>query len=514
MPTNENEELISGTTYEYTIDPNAQDFTVQFSLRYADGTEIFDADNNIVSNDIQQLIFNFVEEPTIDGVYGNTSILGELKTGNAKVAFMGDSISNNAATTFTTFWHAALFEWHPDSWKGAWFHPNASNTGMFCNVSLGAFSSDVKRQAGGTDTTVSELNRQGMYLRGGDVIAANGAAVQFQFFANSLSAIQADRSNRDVLARFPDGAQIFEKSDGNRDIATVDNPVSMSARVLAGDDDNYDTTDSTWRLVSPSTAATTAAQFNPTLNTDLTVYGPMIESAPDSTNYNDDNGNLTGNWNLLWASKPAQVGTHWVFDGAFFGGTNDGMTISYFGDGGWTTGSHFPPGDNINIGGVPDTWHYDQEYLRERAAFEELSHVYIHIGQNDIAGGMDRTGAEALANLDLMLSNIRNEIPGVKIVITTIYDTLDDSADNLADKATFNAGIISRAQTSSDMVCVDLSSYIKEQKPDLNTFTDDWLQGSSSDSSSDRVHPDTTGASAMQAYVWSKVEEAAAIGGN
>ena len=215
MPTNENEELISGTTYEYTIDPNAQDFTVQFSLRYADGTEIFDADNNIVSNDIQQLFFNFVEEPTIDGVYGNTSILGELKTGNAKVAFMGDSISNNAATTFTTFWHAALFEWHPDSWKGAWFHPNASNTGMFCNVSAAAFATDVKRPAGGKDTAdppiIPELDRQGMYLRGGEVSGANGAAVQFQFYANSLSAIQADRTNRPVLARFPDGAQIFEK---------------------------------------------------------------------------------------------------------------------------------------------------------------------------------------------------------------------------------------------------------------------------------------------------------------
>ena len=453
---------------------------------------------------------------SIANVYGNYNILTELKTGNAKVAFFGDSITNNGGTgTFTTFWHAALFEWHPDSWKGAWFHPEGSITGMFNNLNDDRFNgTEIKRQPGGTNATLNSMDRQGLYLRGGILGGTHNVALQLQFFTASLSDVQAVRANRELLGRWPDGAKIFEKADGSRDIATTTNPVTMQARVLAGSSATHITTGSSWQLRNPgSTANTSTVNYNPTLNTDLTVYGKEMNAAVDPINYTGSEG---GNWNLIYRNNAAQDGSQWAYDGAFFGGFLDGMTISYYGDGGWTTGSHYAPGDSLNLNGVTDNWHYDAEYLRERAAFEGTTHAYVHIGQNDIAGSLQRSGAEALASLDTMLAKIRTEVPGVKIVITTIYTTVDDNAPNAADKAVFNAGIIDRANSASDLCCVDLAQHVTDTfSGDLDQFTIDWLYGDPAvtdpqDPLSDHIHPNQAGASAMQSYVWSRVVAAEA----
>lgn len=127
MPTNENEELISGTTYEYTIDPNAQNLTVQFSLRYADGTEIFDADNNNVSNNIQQLSYNFEQAPTPpveDTLYSyGLERVRDRYTTNGTVAMIGDSTMDsqafgNANNRASRMFAQALITWEPNAWKG------------------------------------------------------------------------------------------------------------------------------------------------------------------------------------------------------------------------------------------------------------------------------------------------------------------------------------------------------------------------------------------------------------
>lgn len=443
-------------------------------------------------------------------VYGNYNILKAMKTDNAKVAFFGDSITNNGGTTtFTTFWHAALFEWHPDSWKGAWFHPQGSITGMFNNPNASRFNDNLQnRPSGGTNAVLPTLDRQGMYVRGGVLGGTTGVALQCQFYTASLSDQQSVRANRALLGRWPDGAKIFEKADGTRDIATNTNPVVMSARVLAGSAATHVTTGSNWQLRNPgSTSNTSTQQYNPPLNTGLTVYGYEINANVDVTNYDGSEG---GYWNLMYRNNAAQDGSQWGYDGAMFGGFKDGMTISYYGAGGWTSASHYAPGDLLDLGSNgTDTFHYTDEYLQQRAQFEGTTHAYVHIGQNDI-GGVQRSGAEALASLDIMLAKIRTNVPGVKIVITTIYDTIDDNADNLADKAAFNAGIIERAEGASDLCCIDLATYVKEQKPDLNQFTLDWLYGDPAVTDpqnplSDHIHPNQEGASAMQSYVWSRV---------
>ena len=442
----------------------------------------------------------------IENVYGQTSILADLKTSNAKVAFFGDSISNNGGTTHTSFWHAALFEWHPTSWKGAWFHTNGSQTGLFTNVNSTRFSgAPVSRPPGATDTVIPELDRQGMYTRGGELDGGAGVAVQSQFYVESLSDVQATRAGRGVLGRWPDGAKIFEKSDGTRDIATSSNLATMQSRVLSGSSASHVTTNSSWQLRNPgSTNNTGTVQYNPTLNTDLTVYGQvMTQNSADTTDYTGSEGSY---WNLMYRSSADQLQKHWAHDGAFFGGTNDGMVISYYGDGGWTSGSHRTPGDTLTTTNGTDQYHYDAEYLAERATFEGTTHAYIHIGQNDIAGSVNRSGSQALASFDAMVTNIKAQIPGVKIIVSTIYDTEDDDSANLNDKQTFNDGLISRAQADSDMVCVDLNAYIEAQKPTLAQFTDDWLMGDSGDSNTDRIHPNQAGASAIMSYFWNRVE--------
>ncbi len=442
----------------------------------------------------------------IENVYGQTSILADLKTSNAKVAFFGDSISNNGGTSHTSFWHAALFEWHPTSWKGAYFHADGSTTGMFTNVNSTRFSGNpITRPPGGTDTTLPELDREGMRLRGGELDGTANVAVQMQFATSSLSSLQSVRTSQAVLGRWPDGAQIFEKTDGTRDIATQANRVQMGCRVLAGNNVDHVTTGSSWQLRNPgSTNNTGTIAYNPTLNTGLTVYSPEIDSSTGDTI--DYIGTEGGNWNLIYRSSTSQAQKHWAMDGVFYGGQNDGLTISYYGDGGWTTGSHRPPGDLLTTTNGTDQYHYTPEYLSERASLEGTTHAYIHIGQNDIAGSVNRNGSQALASFDAMVANIKAQIPGVKIIVSTIYDTEIDDASNLADKAVFNNGIITRASSDPDMVCVDLNAYIKEQKPTLAEFTDDWLMGTSGQAGTDRIHPNQAGASAIMSYLWDRVE--------
>jgi len=442
-------------------------------------------------------------EPVIEYVYGTHSLLAEIKEQPAHVSFVGDSISNNSDTApFTTLFHGALFEWRPNTWKGAWFTTEAGSAGILVQANGNAAA--AYRAGYGSTTGNPYESSSPTKTKTSNTDSTQDWQLQFQF--KWLSATQANRGagTTSFFSRWPDGSYIFRDADGSQTLAKYNTQISMAAQMIGHGQTGYATSMRT-RMFETFTGQS-AVQVAPWASGSLTdgadYWSDTIERS--YLTLQDFDGDTGGFWTLHLDDATSTSGDRQTIESVFWGSDRAGLEISYFGAGSWTTRNHYPPGDEITYnpeepGEITDTWHYTNDALGGRMAALGTTHAFVFIGMNDISSAFARTGEETLEGFDQMLTNMRTERPGIKFVVLTLYTGDADNQAKIDAKATFNAGVKSRAEAASDIAVIDLNQYIVDTWGTQTAFSNAWL--------ADGVHPNQVGAAAMTSWIWSKIVE-------
>lgn len=443
---------------------------------------------------------------SITNVYGTASILAELKDGNAKVAFFGDSISNNTGTDFASFFQAATLSWRPDTWKGAWFNTQGG-VGQW-GLGLGYNAEETLIPGEGADGIALDPPPPGIdhtsanYLRVGTKVGTSLFIYSPGFRQSNLSTLQADREISGFFdAAYGDGPEMFVDSSGSRNLATTAVPVAMGIRFILPNSTDYDNSDGfgiQYVSYNPQSAANTGLRSDATVSVgrvgDFSVESYITATPPDTNNWTGNGAPAGWLWQTQWRHNG---GSDWfAADAHFWGQAGDGMTLSYFGGGGWTARSHRDEiGETLNLDGPEDSWAYSTNYMRARMESEGTTHAFVYIGSNDITA-QSRSSSELIDDFNLMLTRIRAARPGVKIVVGTLYYGVEDSATKMAYKDEFNTYLKNVASASNDICVIDLATYVYSQKSKAD-FEADWLD--------DNIHPNADGAMAMMGYFWDRV---------
>lgn len=425
-------------------------------------------------------------------VYGDASILAEMVTGNAKVTMLGDSIMNDGNTTFTTLYQAAAFCWKPEKWGGIWHNVNGA-LGKGNTISNGG-QNFVTSVPGNPDAWYPGLaSATGGYGKAGESKGVSSRMFDLGFDTDNLSTAAADHLGR-VAARFPDGYGCFQLRGGGRDIATNANQAVFKALFNIGNDTDYQPSAS-MNMYNPGSSLQTGFQTS-----SFTGSGRRLElltiTLSDPTNYT---GSENDDWDIQIRGELVNT-NRLAIEKQYFGGTDDGMTLGYIGDGGWRTRNHYPPGETITTSNGTKAYHYDAQYLNERLDFEGTTHAVIFLGMNDISGA-DRDGATVFADLQTVIANTKVARPDVKIVLYTMYPGVLDDADKLQAKDDLNALIKALPDTDPDVVVYDLGGFIDDQFPSDSAFWAAWLN--------DNTHPNVTGAIAMMEDFWLRCDQSA-----
>jgi len=446
----------------------------------------------------------------IDGVTGNLSILSSMKTDDAKVMFFGDSISNNGGTDFTSLWHASLFAWHPDRWAGAWYGVQASVCGMLQQPGPGVSEEEVAALPGDNSAYPAHTYLQGEYSvlsRGGTTQATTSQAYQMK---HALDTYATSDPRPTLLERFDDSLEAFQDSDGTRRVADGTEPL-IYRPMLFGVGTSPAMAQIDFRMTDPVLGVIRTYEAHDVNSTaGAWVDAPTYSTLTDSYTAGGD-GTGTGEYNVV-VRETGGGGSKDFHTCAHFWGKSTGMTVSYAGYGGWQIDNHseeYPNGPSFSIGtDGPSTWGYSNEHIAARMAVEETSHCFIHLGSNDL-DATAKPAATAIADIDQLVTRLRAAKSGVKFVLVTVYGKDAEIADptQRTNREAFNVLLKEYADNNSaDCVCVDLASYCESQFVDQAAFGAAWLF--------DGVHPNTTGAYAMQLFIWDRVVAATTGSGN
>lgn len=429
-------------------------------------------------------------------VYGNTEQLAELKSGDVHLSIFGDSISSNAQTAFTTLFHGALFEFHPDRWTGAWFHTEASKAGVYVDRPLA--EADISVPAGTDQMFPGTLDRHTSNWSRSGVASANSTQDwDAQFYLQYLSSIQATRKANEstpgalVLGRWPDGSRIFENADGQRTIAADGNVVQMQSQMIGYGTADFCLANLECRLFDPNTLAPGGWASTP-MTGGTGYWSEVISRTNLSTGWTGDES--TGYWTLQ--IRDQTVEKRQILESVFFGDTSNGFELSYFGDGGWRFRNHYPPGETITTTQGTSAYHYKPEAMAGRMAALGTTHAMVVLGANDIKAA-GRTGEDVLADFDLMLGKLRTASPGVKIVALTVFEGSGWSESMNTARSVFNAGLKSRAETVADLTVLDMAAFIEDEFDTAAAFAAAWLD--------DGTHFNQAGAAAVSSWIWSRV---------
>ena len=421
-----------------------------------------------------------------DYVYGNRQILADLLDTNAKVTMIGDSIMNDTNTTFTTLYHAAAYSWRPDKWGGIW-HNIAGAMGP-ANAQAGAVNPGISIPGDGTAWLPGLANATGGYGRYGESAGTTSRMFDIGFSSDNLSTDAADH-NSGISAKFGNGYGCFINANGSRDVATSANQAVLKYAFNIGNDTDY-VDEVNINLYNPGSTQNTGFQ-----TTAFTGSGRRLEVVSATlTDTNDYDGSEGG----VWQGQIRSLNNteYLAVEKQFFGGTDNGFTLGYIGNGGWRTRNHFAPGESITTGDGTQAYHYDATYLEDRLGIEATTHAVIFLGQNDVTGA-SRGASTVLADLQTVISNTKTARPGVKIVVFTLYPVSGDDATKLQTKIDLNTSIRAIPNSDSDVVVYDLAAFIDDSHASNAAFFSAWL--------ADGTHPNTTGALAMMEDFWAKV---------
>jgi hypothetical protein len=423
-------------------------------------------------------------------IYGDSSIVAGLVTGNAKATMIGDSIMNDTNTTFTTLFHAAAFSWKPEKWGGMW-HNIAGAFGVASNQS-GAVNPVLSIPGDTTSWFPGLASATAGYGRAAESAGTPGRMFDIGFSSDNLSTAAADH-NSGVSAKFGDGYGCFVNRVGGRDIATSSNQARLRYAFNFGNDVDY-VPNVNINLYNPGSTLNSGFQ-----TTAFSGSGRRMEvvdaTLTDTTNY-------TGSEGGVWQGQVRSINNteRLAVEKQFFGGADDGFTLGYIGDGGWRTRNHYAPGETITTSNGTQAYHYDATYLAQRLAIEGTTHAIVFLGMNDISGA-DRDGTTVFADLQTVISNLKTARPGVKIVLFTPYNGVLDDAGKIQAKDDLAALIRALPDTDPDVAVYDLRSFIDDSFVSDAAFHAAWL--------ADNTHPNTTGALAMMEDFWAKADEAA-----
>jgi len=434
--------------------------------------------------------------PVYEYIYGNAEQLAELKSDDVHLSIFGDSLSSNAGTEFTTLFHAAFFEFHPDRWTGAWFHTNGTDAGVKTGRPPG--ESDTSVPAGSDLMVPGTLDRHtSNWSRSGIASANTTQDWDAQFYLQWLSSTQATRKTNEenpgdhVFGRWPDGARIFVNADGERTIAASGNIIQMRSQMIGYDTADFCLANLECRLFDPNTVSPTGWGSTP-MTGGTGYWTEVISSTNVSTGFTGDES--TGYW--TFQIRDQTDAKRQILESVFFGDTSAGFQLSYFGDGGWRFRNHYPPGETIATTQGTSAYHYEPEAMAGRMAALGTTHAMVILGANDIKGS-GRTGEEVLADFDLMLGKLRTASPGIKIVALTVFEASGWSESMNTARGVFNAGLKSRAETVADLTVLDMAGFIEDEFDTAAAFSSAWLD--------DGTHFNQAGASAVSSWIWGRV---------
>ena len=431
-------------------------------------------------------------------VYGDASIMAALKNTNAKVTMIGDSIMNDSGTTFTSLFHGASFCWRPDKWGGIWhniagaYGPAIQQDGVVGNGNPATDTGGISVPGDGTAWAPGLQNATGGYGRYGDSAGTPTRMFDVGWDPGNLSTLASQHTST-VAQKFPDGYACFLNSDGSRDVATNANQAVLKYVFNIGNNVDF-VPDVNINLYNPGSTQNTGFQ-----TTTFTGSGRRMEvvsaTLSDTTDY-------TGSEAGVWQGQLRSINNteKLAVEKQFFGGTDDGFTLGYIGNGGWRTRNHYPPGESIQTGDGTQAYHYDATYLAQRLAIEGTTHAMVFIGENDVTSA-GRNAATVFADIQTIIANLKAARDDIKIVLYTLYPVTGDDAAKLQIKDDLNVLIKALPDTDSDVVVYDLAGFIDDSFATNNAFFLAWLD----QTEASPTHPNTTGAIAMMENFWSQV---------
>lgn len=466
-------------------------------------------------------------EPPIEYVYGESSILKQIKEDPAHVSFVGDSICNNGVTDFTTLFHGALFEWRPDAWKGAWFNTTAGGAGIQIAASQGTAA--ISRPGSGIayveDPDTGNLGyppgnsyETSVYTktRLSNSDATQDWALTFQFkYLSETSSIRGVSTDNSFFWRWPDGNAIFRDATGNQQLGKDGTEIEMAAQMIGNGTSGYSTALKSRIYETINSNQQQVAGYADYDLTDGSSY--WADTINRSYSVSGDVPRASSSFNAMHIKdRNSNSADRQTIESVFWGTSAAGLEISYFGAGGWRTRNHFAPGQPITYAielpngqqqDQTDSWHYTTAALGGRMAALGTTHALVFIGMNDISGSPSRTGADTLTDLGVMLNNMRGQRPGIKFVVLTLYRCDADTSAMRTAKADFNAGVKTLAAAGSDIAVLDLNQYIVDRFGIVDQDNDAGQAAFSSSWLFDGVHPNQVGAAAMSSWIWSRVAE-------
>ena len=486
----------------------------------------------------------------IQGVTGNVDILKDLYNSKAHVLMVGDSISNNGGTDFTSLFHAALFNWKPLKWEGAYF--GASVGGYTIQGFFVGINGDKLEDQNGDDYVEvadpgnndafddydSNLNGNYSTVARAMKLLADANTDQNQFINLQLEPGIFTASHKPNFweTRYP-GEQMMLNNNDEAKMASADTPLKIGMSFFGSGTATYlpevetrfnvnvnGTTSPGYIPYDAGHGFQTLAQdkdiWSSFVSLSTTVSGATAASSVDGTNTAADNYGVffRENQSSFDADK-----TRVAFYNIFAGTNSDGLTISYAGDGGWRLGNHnkdYPGGQSFQIGNDPANvypWSYSDEHIKERMRVEDTTHVFIHLGANDVSSSDAATNtAETMTTkLNEVLERYRKLRPGLKFIITTVYpvDATNNNESKGLNRIKFNDAVLDLAYKADDIVALDFDdlifgtngAYAAEANPTVTWFLD------TTNGLYDGTHLSAEAAARLTEKIWDRVTTAVAL---
>jgi len=480
----------------------------------------------------------------IQGVTGNTSILKDLYDSKAHVLMVGDSISNNASTNFTTIFHGALFTWRPLVWEGAYFGVQVGTYGTGQGVVIGPnpgkladFNGDDYVEVanpGSDDYDDYDADLNGQYSTVSRAMKLDQTStaqfVNLQIYAGIFT---DDYKPGFWETRFP-GSKMMLNNNGEAKMATAGTPLKIGASLFGSGTAEY-LPDVETRFNVTINGNTSNGFVNypgvPGLQTvakNKDVWSSFIFSVSDGITGNTEatqiDGTSPGSDQYYVSLRENQSSfdaakTRVAFYNVFAGTNSDGLTISYVGDGGWRLGGHnvdYPNGQSFQIGPNPPVnvypWSYSDEHIKERMEAEDTTHLFIHLGANDVTSNdaATNTSETMTTKLNQVIERYRKLRPGLKFIVTTVYPLLNATGVKEDNRVAFNNAVLDLAYKADDIVALDLDDLLFGEGGGFATYQSPQLVWTNNQGLGlqDGTHMSANAASVLGINIWNRVTQA------
>ena len=405
---------------------------------------------------------------TVNYAYGDMSALARIPSGKAHIMALGDSISNDNNTNFTTWSQGAVRYARPQRWDAV--HSMVSQSGS----SQGRFTIIEASQNSGSNTNIAPGEQFGnVDLRGVSphiyahaTINANAPENAF-YTAFRWRAMFVDKDTDKHL-----GEDIYINADNTPAIEVGDSVVYTNLVMSRTDIPGWIDDIAVKQVTEGVGGSGKVNRSLSAIDNRPGVHIYAVDSDPDPV----DASYFDANINYIAASVDHQGSGTWGTTPLNYGvvgaianiGERDGFRWVYSGNGGWQSGNHlddYP--DGTDVSGGANGRSYTDEGLEDYIKSTETNTFFLYLGANDpwTNPGDGETVAD---NLEGIIARLRDACAAVGvtddkyiIVGASVIDRGANAAAARSQKKVMADQLQRYAVATTDVVFLDLQEYLE-----------------------------------------------------